>query len=55
MWSGLQQKLLPRDKWFGIIDTRRLAVARDKPALTSDVTTGSIAPAESPVPAEPKP
>lgn len=55
MWSGLQQKLLPRDKWFGIIDTRRLAVARDKPALTSDVTTGSIAPAEIPVPAEPKP
>lgn len=55
LWSGLQQQLLPRDKWFGI-DVKALAqrlpksaeapVAATAPAnqASSSVTTGSIAP-----------
>ncbi len=44
MWSGLHQRLLPRDKWFGVLDPTRISVAREPAA--SDLTTGSIAPLE---------
>jgi hypothetical protein len=40
MWSGLQQRLLPTDKWFGIVETPHFA-ARKQEAGNS-VTTGSI-------------
>ena len=51
MWSGLHQRLLPRDKWFGVIDPRQMSVARS-PA-TAELTTGSITPAEPRTAAEP--
>lgn len=43
LWSGLHQRLLPHDKWFGIFDPSRVAVARH--AESEGLTTGSIAPA----------
>jgi hypothetical protein len=39
LWSGLQQRLLPADKWFGIVETPRFA-SRKK--ATGDIMTGSI-------------
>lgn len=57
LWSGLQQQLLPKDKWFGI-DVKALAqrlprsaeapVVVTAPAsqASSSVTTGSITPTE---------
>lgn len=53
MWTGLQQRMLPDGKWFGVFDTHRLAHAT-APAGGADVTTGSINPpagATAPVPA----
>ena len=47
LWSGLHQRLLPEGKWFGLIDTRRLAQKTDAGGLT----TGSITPAAAPTPA----
>jgi hypothetical protein len=44
MWSGLHQRLLPRDKWFGLLDPTRISVAREPAA--ADLTTGSITPLE---------
>lgn len=38
LWTGLQGRLLPSDKWFGLIDLRRVAAV----PTVSDVTTGSI-------------
>jgi hypothetical protein len=38
LWSGLQQRLLPKETWFGVIATNRTAATTD-PGLT----TGSIA------------
>lgn len=49
MWTGLQQRILPEGKWFGVIDPARLA-AGQPPAAGQDVVTGSIsAPAAGPV------
>lgn len=47
MWAGLQQRLLPEDKWFGVIGPVRAGVPAE-----AEVTTGSI---EAPpiVPSEP--
>jgi LexA-binding, inner membrane-associated putative hydrolase len=40
LWAGLSQRLLPEDKWFGILDRHgRLAVAKQPPA---NITTGSL-------------
>jgi hypothetical protein len=49
LWVGLQHRLLPQHKWFGLIgDTRRA----DEPS--SDITTGSVAlPATAPKPETP--
>ena len=51
MWSGLQNRLLPHDKWFGLVIPRQLAGGREA-AGTSQITTGSIErsmpPAQSP-------
>ena len=54
MWTGLQQRILPEGKWFGVIDPSRIASTR--PAVVGqdtpegqDVVTGSIpAPAARP-------
>jgi hypothetical protein len=62
LWTSLQQRLLPQDRWFGV-DWRSTAWLPDMPfrakakteaappSATSPVTTGSIVPA----PAEPAP
>jgi hypothetical protein len=62
LWHGLAQRMLPRDKWFGV-DWRGMAWLPDLPfrpkgtvvpADTSAISTGSIAPRPSEVPpAEP--
>jgi hypothetical protein len=40
MWTGLQRRLLPTDKWFGIVETPHFAAR--KPDSGSGVMTGSI-------------
>jgi hypothetical protein len=40
LWTGLEQRLLPSGKWFGIVDAPRFARRDD--GKTPDVTTGSI-------------
>ena len=40
LWAGLQQRLLPHDKWFGLIGVMTGAAANAPHA--SEVTTGSI-------------
>lgn len=41
MWTGLEQRLFPTDKWFGLVDTPHFA-SRDNSAKEG-MTTGSIA------------
>jgi hypothetical protein len=56
MWAGLQQRLVPSDRWFGlIVDKGRLAAAPATP--DAPVTTGSLpAPANAaPPPTPPAP
>jgi hypothetical protein len=52
LWAGLQQRLLPQEKWFGLIgDARR---ARLTTPSAADITTGSVllpTRASSPAPA----
>jgi len=40
MWSGLQQRLLPADKWFGLVETPHLARRKEENGV--GVVTGSI-------------
>jgi len=40
MWTGLQQRLLPQGKWFGLVDPRYLAHRNS--AAADGLTTGSI-------------
>ena len=49
MWAELKSELLPKDKWFGMIQTGH-AVA-DAPAPASDITTGAIPQTTQPAPA----
>jgi hypothetical protein len=58
LWSGLQHRLLPQDKWFGV-DWRSTAWLPEMPfrakpevapAATSPIATGSIAPAPAEAP-----
>ncbi len=47
MWTGLQQRMLPDGKWFGVIDPSSIATLRHAPAGPDgapgeDVVTGSI-------------
>jgi hypothetical protein len=44
MWSGLEQRLLPVDKWFGIVEGPHLA---SRKAAADGLTTGSIPKAQS--------
>ena len=39
LWTGLNQRLLPQESWFGVIKTKALA---QEPTGTSDLTTGTI-------------
>lgn len=41
LWSGLEQRLLPPDKWFGLVETPRLA-RRDSEDKGAGVVTGSV-------------
>lgn len=41
LWSGLQQRMLPQNAWFGLISAPRMA----RVPAAADVTTGSITPA----------
>jgi hypothetical protein len=38
LWTGLQHRLLPEDRWFGLVGGHRLAAAPQ----TSNITTGSL-------------
>lgn len=42
LWSGLEQRLLPPEKWFGLVETPRLA-RRDNESKGAAVVTGSVA------------
>lgn len=61
LWSGLNERLLPQGKWFGVIGGRPVAAAESSPSSgASDITTGSLgdrdAPAEPPtIAARPEP
>ena len=49
LWTGLHQRLLPSDKWFGLFGRSQL-VERTGPILDpSKITTGSIVPPAKPV------
>ena len=53
LWSGLQNRLLPHDMWFGLIPATRVAKSVNG-AGSQDLTTGSITPSMTPaVPAAP--
>ncbi len=63
LWTSLQQRLLPHDRWFGV-DWRGMAWLPDMPFLpkgaavpagTDSLSTGSIAPATPPPPATQQP
>ncbi len=46
VWAGLHQRLLPKDRWFGVVQWPGRMVAHDAPTGTgepaSDLSTGSI-------------
>lgn len=42
LWTGLQQRLLPEDKWFGIIGRAGRLATGATPEATGGITTGSI-------------
>lgn len=50
LWSELNQKLLPRDKWFGVIPAPYLARLHTS-RQGADITTGSLPPTGTPEPA----
>jgi hypothetical protein len=56
LWAGLHNRLLPKQHWFGIdIEQQRARLAPAAWPGTSNVTTGSIAPAPAAPPAVAKP
>lgn len=48
MWAGLNQRLLPQDKWFGVFNMKGDVAAA--PEAPSDITTGTISPVAPPQP-----
>ena len=40
LWVGLHQRLLPQDKWFGVIGT--IDLMAKSPAPSADIATGSL-------------
>lgn len=55
LWAGLNERLLPQDKWFGIIDRQSGLAKVGTTAPASDVTTGSIPENAAKAPAAPTP
>lgn len=58
LWAGLNQRLLPEDKWFGIFPLRKeMASGAAGPTETGAITTGTIpaAPVEPPSTTDPAP
>ena len=54
LWTDLRGRLLPKEKWFGVVDGRDLAKAPPvAPADTGAITTGSI-PNRAPEPPKPE-
>jgi hypothetical protein len=53
LWAGLNQRLLPKDRWFGVLGRPEVASAPGTASPATDITTGSIPAAEAP--AAPKP
>lgn len=53
MWAGLHDKLLPKDRWFGVVPARRTEIAHTpvQAGAEGSITTGSV----NPVPAAPAP
>ena len=47
LWSGLNARLLPTDKWFGIVPAKRTEIAGEPVRAGADgsITTGSVTPA----------
>lgn len=50
MWAGLQHRLLPADKWFGVVAVRKAGPASTLPPAASPITTGSLPGQAQPVP-----
>ena len=50
MWAGLQHRLLPADKWFGLVALRKAGPASTLPPAASPITTGSLPGQAQPVP-----
>ncbi len=48
LWAGLHDKLLPKDKWFGVVPARRTEVAGApfKAGADASITTGSVTPVD---------
>lgn len=50
LWSGLEARLLPKDKWFGVVPTRRseteIAGQPAQAGADGGLTTGSVTPAQ---------
>jgi LexA-binding, inner membrane-associated putative hydrolase len=42
LWTGLHQRLLPHDGWFGLFRTQSLEIGRRRQSPTSQITTGSV-------------
>lgn len=47
LWSGLHQRMLPKDKWFGLIATHRSSASQGAAGEQGPVTTGSIRPVQA--------
>jgi hypothetical protein len=58
LWTGLNQRLLPQDRWFGgmawLLDGSPAPKADVMPAAASPIATGSVPPPDAKVPAEAK-
>lgn len=50
MWAGLNDKLLPKERWFGIVKVRSLVAETPPPPAADPITTGAI-PAPTAAPA----
>jgi membrane-bound metal-dependent hydrolase YbcI (DUF457 family) len=44
LWAGLQQRLLPKDTWFGVFGENVLLGRQIEPTPVSDISTGSLPP-----------
>ncbi len=55
LWAGLNERLLPQDKWFGILDRNSGLAKVGTTSPPSDVTTGSIPAQPEKSPSRPAP